>query len=71
MKSIEKLSIGLQIFEEIVMKISEDCEATRNRGSSCKIANGDELEIEEMLRDFEETVLNSRSFLEYKANYCK
>ena len=74
LKSIEKLKAGLHIFEEIVREVSEDYKSKREstKGKTVVAGDGDgDSNMEEVLTDFEETVLNSHSFIEYKANYCK
>jgi hypothetical protein len=75
LKSIEKLTVSLSVFEAAVRTLADQ---NRGKGKS-KMQSSDsdanererEREISEALSDFEETVLNTRSFLEYKANYCR
>lgn len=83
LKAIEKLTASLFAFEAAVRIVADQ---NRGKGnSSSKMQSGDsetnernreiekekEKEILEALSDFEETVLNTRSFLEYKTNYCQ
>jgi hypothetical protein len=77
LKSIEKLTASLSVFEAAVRTVADQ---NRGKGKG-KMQSSDsdanerererEREISEALSDFEETVLNTRSFLEYKANYCR
>jgi hypothetical protein len=75
LKSIERLTASLSAFEAAVTTVADQ---NRGKGNGKgKMQSGDseaserEREILEALSDFEETVLNTRSFLEYKANYCR
>ena len=70
LNSIEKMTSGLQIFENVVHEISED-NIIRKRRDTNKSGGGGNDDLEAILADLEETILNSRSFLEYKSNYCR
>jgi hypothetical protein len=85
LKAIEKLTACLSVFEAAVRTVAGQNRGRGNGKGKGKIQSGDseaneregdrdrdnEREILEALSDFEETVLNTRSFLEYKANYCR
>ena len=72
LKAIERLSAGLNIFEGIVKEMSEENKANKRRSNSAnREKSEDDSDFQGILADFEETILNSHSFLEYKANYCK
>ena len=59
LKSIEKLGSAVRVFEAAVRDFSEA--STRDNAEDYQTA----------ITDFQDTVLNTHSFLEYKANYCK
>ena len=67
LKAVDKLSISLSVFEGAVKELRRDNE----RGAKKSDSNNKSCDMREALVDFEETVLNMRSFLEYKSNYCK
>lgn len=67
LKAVDKLSISLSVFEGAVKELRRDNE----RGAKKSDSNNNSSDMREALVDFEETVLNMRSFLEYKSNYCK
>ena len=72
LNSIEKLSSGLHLFEKVVNEINEENKVNKRRGGdSSKSTSSEENDLQIMLADLEETILNSRSFLEYKSNYCQ
>ena len=85
LKAIEKLTACLSVFEAAVRTVADQNRGKGNGKGKGKIQSGgseaneregdrdrdNEREILEALSDFEETVLNTRSFLEYKANYCR
>jgi hypothetical protein len=59
LKSIEKLGSAVRVFEAAVRDFSD--------ASTPDSAE----DFQSALTDFQDTVLNTHSFLEYKANYCK
>lgn len=67
LKAVDKLTISLAVFEGAVKELRRD----NVRGTKKSDSNNNSSDMREALVDFEETVLNMRSFLEYKSNYCK
>ena len=70
LNSIEKMTSGLRIFENVVHEISEENKVRKRRDTN-KNDSMENDDFEAILADLEETILNSRSFLEYKSNYCR
>ena len=59
LKSVEKLGSAVRVFEAAVRDFSNA--TTRDNAEDFQTA----------VTDFQDTLLNTHSFLEYKANYCK
>lgn len=69
LKALDKLGASLSVFEVAVKELREDRESKGKTKSDNHSSSSSDMR--EALSDFEETILNMRSFLEYKSNYCK
>ena len=73
LKAVDKLSSSLSVFEGAVKELRRGAErgAKSKSDSSSDNNNNNSSDMREALTDFQETILNMASFLEYKSNYCK